>query len=274
MDRLPRLAILGLGEAGNAFASALTRSATVRGFDPFAKPTAPALELAPTALEAVAGADAVLAFTPASSCREALEGVLPNLPSGTIYADFATTSPDEKRSLDGIAAGAGVRFVDGAIMAPVRLGAWQVPVLLSGAAASELASQLRGAGLLVEAIEGPAGTSAGRKLLRSILVKGLTCVMIESLRAAEAEGMLEWFSGHLLDTLTALRPVTLAGLLDGTLRHSDRRALEMEAAASMAEAHGTPAPISRAAAEILSSVESRGIPARFVSDASSETNWS
>ncbi|GAA0820154.1 DUF1932 domain-containing protein [Streptosporangium amethystogenes subsp. fukuiense] len=77
------------------------------------------------------------------------------------------------------------------------------------------------------------GEAAARKLLRSIVVKGLTALMVESLRVAESQGLGRWCYDHLVDTLTGLDGAVVRGLLDGTVAHSVRRVAEMEAAASM-----------------------------------------
>jgi 3-hydroxyisobutyrate dehydrogenase-like beta-hydroxyacid dehydrogenase len=256
----PVLALLGLGEAGRTFAVHLAGSATVSGWDPVDSPDLPGVTAADSATACVEGADAVLAFTPAEHCDEALESVAAALPPTTVYADFATTAPDHKRRLAARAETSRLRFVDAAIMAPVRRGADRAPVLLAGDAATELAGLLSSCGLDVEVVDGPPGSASAHKLLRSLLVKGLTAVMIESLRAAEREQLLDWFADHLVESLTALDAATLSSFLNGTLTHSVRRVEEMEAAATMVEEAGGSAPIARAVADVLRSVPAEGIP--------------
>lgn len=255
-----RYAVLGLGEAGRTFAAGLSRRAVVAGWDPLISEPIPGIEVASSAEFAVAGADAILAFTTAAHSDEALAGVVGLAARGTVYADFATAGPQDKRRLDAVASAAGLRFVDAAIMAPVRRGIEAAPVLLCGDAAAQLGRLLSADGLLVEVLDGPPGSAAARKLLRSMLVKGLTGVLIESLRAAEGEGLLDWFAAHASQTLSELQPETLAGFLDGTRRHSIRRVEEMDAAADMAEAQGGDAAITRAVAALLRTVDDGGIP--------------
>ncbi|KRE22471.1 DUF1932 domain-containing protein [Agromyces sp. Soil535] len=257
-----RIAVLGLGEAGSTFARSLAVHTAVTGWDPFAAAEVEGVRLAASGEEAVADADAVLAFTTAAHSADALTTTIAAAPRAAVHADFATAAPVAKVELADRAAAAGIRFADAAIMAPVRKGADRTPVLLSGdaEATADLRAILRDAGYLVEVLDGPAGTSAARKLLRSMLVKGLTGVMVESLRAAEAQGLSDWFAEHLVETLAGLDRPTLAGLLDGTRQHSGRRIEEMEAAAEMAEATGGRADIARAVAEVLRSVATDGVP--------------
>jgi hypothetical protein len=93
-----------------------------------------------------------------------------------------------------------------------------------------------------------------------MLLKGLTAVMIESLRASEVQGLSEWFGEHLVVTLASLDRTTLSGLLDGTAQHSGRRIEEMEAAADMTEAAGGSAEITRAVVGVLRSIAADGVP--------------
>lgn len=257
---MTRVAVLGLGEAGGVFARALGHRVEVVGWDPAPAAQSSGLRTASTAIEAVKGAQAVLAFTSAKHAPDALHAALLGAAPSTLYADFATAGPALKRELASMAADAGLRFADAAIMAPVTRGASDVPVVVSGDGANELAGILAGAGIPVETIPGGAGAAAARKLLRSLLVKGLTGVMIESQRAAEREGLDEWFAEHLVETLTTLDRASLVRLLDGTRVHAVRRVDEVEAAARMAEQAGGRAPIALAVAETLRSVATEGVP--------------
>ncbi|MBX3196099.1 MAG: NAD(P)-dependent oxidoreductase [Microbacteriaceae bacterium] len=257
---MTRVAILGLGEAGRVFASGLAGHAQIAGWDPVATGDLPGIEVAADAAGALGGASAVLAFTASAHSADALETAVAHADPGTLYADFATADPALKRSLAARAATAGLRFADAAIMAPVRRGAGAAPVVASGDGAPALVELLAGGGIPAEIVEGGAGAAAARKLLRSILVKGLTAVMIESLRAAEAEGLGEWFGEHLLQTLTGLDREQLAGFVDGTSAHAARRVHEMQAAAAMSDAADTGSDMSRAAAAVLRSVAERGVP--------------
>ncbi|MCS0499829.1 DUF1932 domain-containing protein [Protaetiibacter mangrovi] len=257
---MTRVAVLGLGEAGRTFAAGLVGHVAVRGWDPAPTASVDGVARVDTAEGAVRGADAVLAFAPAARAASALASAVGVVSPGTLYADFATADPALKRALAGTATAAGMRFADAAIMAPVRRGAANTPILVSGDGATALAELLAPAGIPSEIVPGEAGTAAARKLLRSMLVKGLTGVMIESLRAAEREGLVDWFAPHLLATLTDLDEQTLAGFVGGTAVHAVRRIDEMEAAATMAETAGGRADITRAVAELLRSVAGEGVP--------------
>ena len=99
-----------------------------------------------------------------------------------------TSGPDDKRRLAGRAAARGIPFVDAAIMAPVPRARIDTPLLLSGPGVARLLPVL--AELRVPATDvGPEpGAAARLKLLRSIFMKGLAAVVVESMNAAELFG--------------------------------------------------------------------------------------
>lgn len=252
------LAVLGMGEAGRAFAGGLSHTYRVVGFDPAGVPSVAGVPTTRSAGEAVDGADFVLAFAPAADGAAVLRSAAPACRADAVYADFATAGPQAKRDLEAIAVDSSLAFVDAAIMAPVRRGFGAVPVLLCGAGATPLAAVLTDAGGSAEVVPGPIGSAAARKLLRSILTKGLTALLIESLRTAANEGLGDWFYGHAEDFLVTLTAKELEGFLDGTSVHSDRRIDEMTAAAAMAAAGGS-SHMATATVEVLRSV-SAGAP--------------
>ncbi|MEV4379118.1 DUF1932 domain-containing protein [Streptosporangium sp. NPDC049644] len=256
----PRVAFLGLGEAGYAIASGLSARAHVTGFDPAWAGRPAEFTVSASAAEAVAGADVVIALTAAVDAPGALESVLTRTADTAIYLDLSTASPDLKRDLAATATAHGLTFAEGVLMAPVLRLPVRTPVLAAGPGAGRAAELLSACGMDVTSLGGEVGEAAARKLLRSIVVKGLTALMVESLRVAESQGLGRWCYDHLVDTLTGLDGDVVRGLLDGTVAHSVRRVAEMEAAASMARAAGEPAAMTLATAEVLRSVPGRGVP--------------
>jgi 3-hydroxyisobutyrate dehydrogenase-like beta-hydroxyacid dehydrogenase len=75
-----------------------------------------------------------------------------------------------------------------------------------------------------------AGEAAARKLLRSIVMKGVAAVLIESMDAADEAGKIEWFWGHIVEALAGLDESMLRRLVFDTAPHARRRIDEMEAA--------------------------------------------
>ncbi|WP_406315771.1 DUF1932 domain-containing protein [Streptosporangium sp. NBC_01639] len=256
----PRVALLGLGEAGYAIASGLSTHAHVTGFDPAWTDRPAGFTVLGSAAEAVAGAEVVIALTAAADAPGALASALGNTADGAVYLDLSTASPDLKRDLAATATAHGLTFAEGVLMAPVLRLLVKTPVLAAGPGAGRAAALLSACGMDITPLGGEVGEAAARKLLRSIVVKGLTALMVESLRVAETQGLGEWCYDHLVDTLTEVDGDVIRKLLDGTVRHSARRVAEMEAAASMAGTAGESAAMTRATVEVLRSVPGRGVP--------------
>jgi 3-hydroxyisobutyrate dehydrogenase-like beta-hydroxyacid dehydrogenase len=254
----PHVALLGLGEAG--YAIALGLGAQVTGFDPAWTARPVGFTVTETAAEAVAGAQVVIALTAAADAPGALKSVLGHTADGALYVDLSTGSPDLKRDLAGTATAHGLTFAEGVLMAPVLRLRVRTPVLVAGPGAVPAAELLSACGMDITSLGGEVGEAAARKLLRSIVVKGLTALMVESLRVAEKQGLGEWCYGHMVDTLTELDGDVIRKLLDGTASHSVRRVAEMEAAVQMARSAGEPAAMTQATVETLKSVPGRGLP--------------
>lgn len=257
------ITVLGLGEAGRIFATdfaAKSAVAQVTGFDPFWNGTPDGYTVVGSARDAVAGADVIIALTAAPDALPLFESVLDAIPSGAVYADFSSSSPQLKVAMAARAETRGVPFADAVLLSPVPAARIATPVQTAGSGAELLAGRLGPLGMEIEAIGVTAGEAAARKLLRSVVVKGLTALLIESLRAAEDQNLLEWFSDHITETLTGLTPAFLTRLVEGTLTHSARRVHEMIAAVEMIESGGGDPAMTRATVEVIRSAAELGIP--------------
>ena len=259
-DRVPVVAVLGLGEAGSLIArDLLAAGARVRGYDP-AVPAADGITDTRSEAEAARGADLVLSVNSAEAALDAFRAGLPGLRPGALWADLNTASPGTKRRLASIAEAADVPFADVAMMAPVPGRGLRVPMLASGAGAARYAGILGALGADIEVLAGPAGLAASKKLLRSVFYKGMAAAMVEALEAARAAGHERWLREHIVAELTAADADTVERIIDGTGRHALRRTAEMAAAADMLTELGVQpliAEASRALHERLSGNQAR-----------------
>jgi len=175
--------------------------------------------------------------------------VAPHLQEGVIYADLSTGSPSLKRQLAEVAAGRGVSFADVALMSAVPGRGLSTPALASGSGAVDFARLLNARGGSVEVIGEEAGEATTRKLLRSVVMKGLAALLIESTEAATRYGQADWFWNHLVDQLGSIDEVWMERLLFGTASHVGRRIEEMEAARDLLTELGVPATMTGAVIE-------------------------
>ncbi|MFI6987838.1 DUF1932 domain-containing protein [Nonomuraea wenchangensis] len=262
----PQVALLGLGEAGRVLADGLGPKVRLRAYDPAYPPSAPAKGpglldgLVGSNAEAVRGADVVIAVTTGADSLAACAESVPHLRPGVLYADLSTAAPGDKREIAALVEAADAVAVDGAIMAPVPLRGLATPILASGAGAERFAAFAGAHGMDVTPIGGEAGDAAARKLLRSVLVKGLSALAIEAQGAAEAAGLAEWFWEHLVETVTGADERFVRRLLEGAGQHGVRRVHEMDAATRMLEELDVPPTMTAATAATLRRVTETGLP--------------
>jgi 3-hydroxyisobutyrate dehydrogenase-like beta-hydroxyacid dehydrogenase len=255
-----RVAVFGLGEAGSLIAGDLAvAGAVVRGYDPADVATPEHVERHDDPTAAVRGADILMACVAAADAVVAARQALESIPDGAVYADLGTGSAELKRELAGIV-GPRLRFADVALMTIVPGNGLATPSLASGPGAVEYADLVRPLGADVEAVGDEPGSAATRKLLRSVVTKGLAAVIIEALHGAEAAGETEWLWDNIVHQLTVTDETLVRRLVGGTVVHHERRLHEMEAARDLLAALGVDPLMTRSTAEHLSLVSMRGVP--------------
>ncbi len=251
----------GLGEAGSLISADLAAAgASVTGYDPAPGPVPPGVRRVEDPRAAVAGADLVIAVTAAADAMGALTQALDAIPAGAVYADLSTASATRKRELAAVAAGGSLAFVDVALMAMVPGNGLFTTSLASGPGAQRYVAMLTPAAVPVEPVGEEAGRAATRKLLRSVVMKGLPGLIIESMRAAEAAGLVAETWQNLAAQLGALDAGFVRRLLAGTDTHSVRRLAEMEAATELLESLGVDPLMTRATTESLRRMPAEGLP--------------
>lgn len=248
-----RVALLGLGEAGSRLAADLVAAGVeVRGYDPDPERDAPAVTRVPDPVSVVAGCDVVLSVNAAKAALEAAEAALPAL-RGVMYADLNTASPELKRELAELVAGAGALFVDVALLGPIPRRGLRAPVLASGPGAQAFASLFVPLGTPVTVISEAAGDAAALKLVRSVFMKGLAAAVVESMQAAEAMGSGEWLAAE-IEAMIGEPFLTRA--LEGSRTHAARRVDEMEAACELLQELGVEPRVAAASAAQLAELAS------------------
>lgn len=253
MDRNPirQIALIGFGEVGGIFGHDFAAAGLgVSTFDILlnAEPSRSAMldkaksaNVLPcdTLEEAVRGADMVISAVTASSAADMARNAAPLLRGGQTYVDLNSVSPDTKREIAHTLSESAASFVEAAVMAPVLPQRLKVPMLLGGASAATAAERLQAIGMNVKPVSDRIGVASAIKMCRSIIIKGLEAITVESMFAARRYGAEK----QVLESLAATYP----GMgWDGTLpdylisrvaEHGKRRAAEMrEAARAVADA--------------------------------------
>lgn len=242
-----------MGEAGSLISADLaTAGVEVHGFDPAGVATPERVRRHEDPRRAAIGSEMIIAVTASVDSPLAMSQTWDVVEPGTLYADLATSSPSVKQRLAAKAAGRDVSFADVALMAPVPGRGLATPALASGPGAQGLAESLNPLGARVEAIEGDAGAAAERKLMRSVVTKGLAALVSESTAAGRATGQEDWLWDHIVELLTTADEVFLRRLVAGTETHSERRLAEMEAVAGFLTDLGVPSEMTAGTIEYLS----------------------
>ena len=229
-----RIAVLGLGEAGALIARDLVAAgAVVSAFDPAVRNAPAGVEWRGSESLAAADADIVLSVNAATEAVKALKAGLPGVKPGALWADLNTSAARLKQELAGIAAAAGISFVDVAVMSPVPGKGLKVPMLVSGPGASAYREKMSSLGAVVTLLEGPAGAAATRKLLRSVFFKGMAAAVVEAVSAARAAGCEAWLKDNIGQELAAADRAFVDRLITGSVHHAHRRSHEMAAATDL-----------------------------------------
>ncbi|HEX3377426.1 MAG TPA: DUF1932 domain-containing protein [Candidatus Acidoferrales bacterium] len=182
---------------------------------------------------AVLGTDLVISAVTASSALSVARRAVPFLRSEQIYLDINSVSPETKREIARTLSESAAMFVEAAVMAPVAPQRIKVPMLLGGAHASDAASALHGIGMNVKPVSEQVGVASAIKMCRSIIIKGLEAITVESMFTARRYGAEKL----VLESLSATYPemgwtTTLPDyLISRVAEHGKRRAAEMREAA-------------------------------------------
>ena len=247
-----KIAILGLGEAGSHFANDLAAlGVTVVGYDPAPKRTLhSSVILADSNADAARGADIILSVNLSAVAETVAAEVARVLRPGQIYAEMNTASPDTKRTVATLIEPSGALAVDVAIMAPVPPKGILTPLLVSGSGAAFFADKLRPLGLDITVLSDEMGEAATRKLLRSIVYKGVAAVIGEAVAAGRAFGLEPYIRDQIRSVIGG-NDALIDRFLEGSKTHALRRSHELEAVVSMLTARDIEPVISRATLQSL-----------------------
>lgn len=246
------VAMLGVGEAGTHFANGLaTMGVNVRCWDPAPKRALHQhVFFADSNPHAVQGADFVFSVNLASVALDVAAEVRPHLLPSQVYLEMNTASPVVKKAAHQLLVPSGIRFVDLAIMAPVPPAGIRTPMLACGEGARSFSERMRPLGLNIEVIEGEVGDAATRKLLRSIVYKGIAAVVCEAVESAHAFGMEPYIRSQ-ISSLVNGGDAVIDRFVDGSRTHAERRMHEMEAVVDMLAGHHVEPLLSRATRDSL-----------------------
>ncbi|MDO5533887.1 MAG: DUF1932 domain-containing protein [Propionibacteriaceae bacterium] len=187
-----------------------------------------------------AASDLVVSAVTADQAVAVADAVAPGMAAGTFVLDLNSASPQSKqRAADAVAA-AGGRYVEGAVMTSVPPHRLSVPILLGGPDAAALAPLLAGLGFTdATAHDDRLGVASASKLCRSVIIKGMEALFVESLTAARHHGVEDAVLASLAETFPGIDWDAQASYFFArATQHGRRRADEMDQAADTVAAAG------------------------------------
>jgi 3-hydroxyisobutyrate dehydrogenase-like beta-hydroxyacid dehydrogenase len=247
-----RVALIGYGEVGQILAADLSahgihditawdRLFPIHSSGPAAAAATASgqVRVARSMADALKDRSIIISAVTAANCGPAASEAAAAIVPGALYFDLNSVAPATKRGAAAAIEAAGGRYVEAAVMSPISPKRIASPILIGGrhaAAFEPLARQLGFTGVRV--FDLTLGRASAAKMCRSVMIKGLEALFVESLLAARRHGVEQ----TVLESLRDLFPKEdwhrmAAYMIARSLQHGRRRAEEMrEAAQAVIEA--------------------------------------
>jgi 3-hydroxyisobutyrate dehydrogenase-like beta-hydroxyacid dehydrogenase len=258
------IGLVGYGEVGKIFGSGLKAQRgvdSVRAWDlKFADAATADTERAhaesarivaePSMQALCAHAELVISAVTASNTLAVAQEAARFIRSGAVFLDLNSASPGTKQQAAAAIDAAGAHYVEAGVMTSVPPYGIKVPMLLGGAKAQALAQALADWGMDAKAVSDKLGVASAIKMCRSVMIKGLEALVIESYATARRYGVED----HVLPTLQETFPSIDwqqqgAYFFSRVVQHGKRRAEEMREAANTVHEAGFPPLMAAAIAD-------------------------
>ena len=252
-----QIGLVGYGEVGRILAEDLrAQGVAVGAYDlklerAQAGPQAGALRdhaatqgvwLAASHAELAARSDFIVSAVTANQTVAVAQAIAPAIQRGAWFLDFNSASPGAKQRAAALIDAAGGVYVEGAVMTSIPPYRIKVPLLLGGARAAELAPLLRALGFDAKVASDKLGVASATKMCRSVMIKGLEAMVIESFTTARAYGVEDQVIASLYETFPGVDwEKQGAYFFQRVIEHGRRRSEEVrEVAVTVADVGLTP----------------------------------
>jgi 3-hydroxyisobutyrate dehydrogenase-like beta-hydroxyacid dehydrogenase len=246
-----RVGLIGYGEVGRIFGRALVERgvAEVAAYDILLHDDARSSDMRKDAASAgvrlvsstpdlLDRANLVISAVTASESLNAARDAAASIRPGTYFLDINSASPGAKTESSALIEGAGAHYVESAVMTSVPPYGIRAPMLLGGKRAAAVAPLLTGVGFNVKPVSQMLGVASAIKMCRSVIIKGMEAIVIESFLSARRFGIEEYVLESLAETFPEIDWQRVGGyFFSRVAQHGRRRAEEMrEAATTVREA--------------------------------------
>ena len=248
---LQHLGLIGYGEVGRICAAGLgAHFASVRVWDIDLRNPAPEVQACASMQELAQSCDLVISAVTAANTLAVAQEAAPHLRPGAVFLDLNSASPGTKQLASKVVEAAGAHYVEAGVMTSVPPHGIKVPILLGGPQAQALSLRCNAIGMDTSAVAPTIGTASAIKMCRSVMIKGLEALVIESYTTARAYGV----EAHVLPTLAETFPSidwekTGGYFFSRVAQHGKRRAEEMRECAHTVREAGFAPTMAQAIAE-------------------------
>ncbi len=263
MDTRLRIGLVGYGEVGRILTQALRERgiAWVGAWDCLFRDAAQGAVLKGRAAEAgvaacaslsglLLRADVVISAVTASNALDVAREAAASIRPGTHFLDLNSASPATKAAAAKLIDGAGAHYVEAGVMTSVPPYGIRAPMLLGGREARALAEKLGPLGFDMTVVADDIGVASAIKMCRSVIVKGLEAIVIESYATARRYGVERHVIASLQETFPSIDwDKQGAYLFSRVAKHGRRRAEEMREVANTVREAGFEPWLSAAIAE-------------------------
>lgn len=207
-------------------------------------------------------ADIIISAVPGEFALDVAQAAAPLLKKGVVYLDLCTVTGTMAETDRSVIEGAGGVYVDVAVMGSFFGRGQKAPMLLAGPNAPLAAEWMNASGFDVKVLGPRPGSASAVKVLRSVLIKGVEALAVESFVAARRQGLLEEVMSCLGDVDHEGFGQFLARMVETHLVHAGRRSEEMVLVAQMLRETGVPPLMSETTYKALHrTVEAGAVPA-------------
>jgi 3-hydroxyisobutyrate dehydrogenase-like beta-hydroxyacid dehydrogenase len=263
MDASLRIGLVGYGEVGRILARALREKgvAWVGAWDLLFRDATQGPAMRTLAREAgveacasladlLARADVAISAVTASNALDVAREAAASIRPGTHFLDLNSASPATKAASAKLVDGAGAHYVEAGVMSSVPPYGIRAPMLLGGREARALAAKLGPLGFDLTVVAEAIGVASAIKMCRSVIIKGLEAIVIESYATARRYGVEREVIASLAQTFPGIDWERQGRYLFGRVaRHGRRRAEEMREVANTVREAGFEPWLSAATAE-------------------------
>jgi 3-hydroxyisobutyrate dehydrogenase-like beta-hydroxyacid dehydrogenase len=159
------------------------------------------------------------------------------------------------------------RFVDASVMGPVDIMGLKVPFVASGPHAAEFHDRMTPHGMVITVVGNNPGDASAMKLIRSVLMKGLAMLLLETMEAAQRRNILD---AVIEDSSVTFNDIPFQKIIKryigGTAVHCERRIHEMKECLELLQDMGSTDRATKSTIAMLRDMVKMGMPQKFTKE--------